>query len=163
MNRKVCVWIILVFNVRHTEFAINNTSCIHFFLDPSQLTQSAVNTQFPHSLSFLPSIQSTLHNLLPTHNCPTPFPSFSLHLSNSPNIICCQHTIHPLTSHPPIYTNPLTQSAVNTQFPYSLPFPKTLSNPPNTICCQHTIHPLTTHPPLYTIPLTQSAVNTYSP
>ena len=61
-------------------------------------------------------------------------------------------TIPPLPSLPTLYPIPQTQSAVNTQFPHSLPFPShplsnpplpfpshPLSNPPNTICCQNTI------------------------
>ena len=71
---------------------------------PIPLTQSTVNTQFPHSLPFPPSIQSS-------------------------NTICCQHTISPLPSLPSLYPIPLTQSAVNTQFAHSLPFPPSIQSP----------------------------------
>ena len=57
-------------------------------LYPIPLTQSAVNTQFPHSFPFTPFIQSPQHNLMSTHKSPTPFPSLSL--SNHTNTICCQ-------------------------------------------------------------------------
>ena len=108
-------------------------------LHPIPLKQAAVNTQFPLSLHFQHFIQSFSHKLLSTHNSPTPFPSHPL--SKPPNTICCHHTIPPLPSLHTLYPIPLTQSAVNTQFPHSLSFPS---------------HPLTNH-------LTQSPVNIQFP
>ena len=48
---------------------------------------------------------------------------------NPPNTICCQHKIPPLPSLPSLYQITLTQSAVNTQFPHSLPFPPSNQSP----------------------------------
>jgi len=93
---------------------------------PIPLTQSAFNTQFPHSLPFPPFIQSPT-KIRCQHTIPHPlsFPTFI----QSPNTICCQHTIPTIPSIPNVYPIPLTQSAVNIQFPQSLLFPPFTQSP----------------------------------
>jgi len=70
---------------------------------PILLTQSAVNTQFPHSFPFL-SFSSHYPILLTISAVNTQFPhSFPFPfqpLSNPPNTICSQNTIPPLLSLP---------------------------------------------------------------
>ena len=93
------------------------------------------------------------------------------HLNFSTNISQFQHF---LPSPSPLYPNPLTQSSVNTQLPYTPLYPI-----PHTNCRQHTIpqlpfnqspqnnlrsiHNPPTPFPLYPIHPTQSAVNTQFP
>ena len=83
-------------------------------------------SQFPQTV-FFHTIYNPLNNLLSTHNSHITFPSVPL--PNLPNTICFQHSIPPLPSLPSLYPIPLTQSAFNTQFPHSLPFPTTIQSP----------------------------------
>ena len=62
---------------------------------------------------------------------------------------------------PTQYQIPLTQSALNTQFPYTLPLPQIIQIP-ETICCQNIIPTLPSVLTLYQIHLTQSALSTKS-
>jgi len=117
---------------RHTIFLfIYITSFnirIDFILTPLQINhlyfqQMSHNSTTPS----YPTLYSIKFHLLSTHKFPNPFPSHTL--SNPLKTICCQHTKPTLPSLPNLYPITLTQSAVNTQIPQSLPFPPSIQSP----------------------------------